>query len=127
MDYNKIVFIDSGCVVCNGLAKWIVGKSEKIFIAPLDGKIASKHLSHELQQIDQVYYLTNGELTGGFIAIKKLYRELSPVLFWIGLSWVPSFIGNPAYGLFAKVRKLFQSEECPYPPPVNPAPERYLE
>ncbi len=60
---GKIIFIDGFCVLCNGLAQYVLinDRSNAIKIASLQGETAKKMLSiPESVSLDTVVYLRNG-------------------------------------------------------------------
>ncbi len=62
---GRIVFIDGHCVLCNGLAKYILkhNRDNTVLVASLQGDTAAKNLPlDKLKNVDTVLYLRNGVL-----------------------------------------------------------------
>jgi predicted DCC family thiol-disulfide oxidoreductase YuxK len=109
---KKIVYIDSECLVCSKLASYIIKNSDDIYISSLKGE---RFLALNQKDTEKVYYQKKDQLFSGFRAIRELLKELSPFLYAVA-RLIPVSLGDFGYNIFAKIRKIFQKENCPYPP-----------
>lgn len=111
---GRIVFIDGYCVLCNGLAKYILkhNKDKSISVASLQGETASKTLpASRLENTDTVLYSREGVLhersTAALYVLSDIggWRKLFKVFFIFPRrlrDWVYKGIATHRYRWFGK-------------------------
>lgn len=126
---RKVVFFDSGCVLCSGVVRWCHARDRRgsIWFAALESDYAAEHrkalglpeagagaetfalYDEATQQVffrfDGVRYLMK-ELGGGWRMAGKLAG-------WVPLAW-----GNASYDFVARHRRQWfgENKECTLPP-----------
>jgi predicted DCC family thiol-disulfide oxidoreductase YuxK len=108
--YNKIIFYDGVCLLCNRFIKFVLkaDRKKEIYIAPLQSDFAQSILAkHQIstEELDSVVFRIRGEVYTESDAALKIYKELGfpwsmAVVFWI----VPTVIRNSVYKWVARNR-----------------------
>ncbi|MFK7755378.1 MAG: thiol-disulfide oxidoreductase DCC family protein [Flavobacteriales bacterium] len=118
---GRIVFIDGYCVLCNGLAKYILkhDKAKSISVASLQGETAFKTLpSSRLKNVDTVLYFREEVLhdksTAALHVLSDIggWRKLFKVFFVfprVFRDWIYKGIATRRYRWFGK------NESCQLP------------
>lgn len=119
MKLNNIIFFDSKCLVCNRFAVFILknNKRHKIKLAPLNGvTYASLDLKQEVQSLDSIILYQENRVLSKIDALSNILKLIGGFYFILGLflNFVPRFLSNYCYDLFAKHRyKVFgKVEHC---------------
>ncbi len=124
-----IVFVDSQCVVCNGLVEWMLKKDkEKLFkFAGLNSDYFQKlKTEHALTDVpDSVVLYDKGELFYKSDAVLRMFRKLGFPWSWIHSAgrWLPKKWSDAIYDWVARHRYAWfgQTEEdfCKMPDPKH--------
>lgn len=110
---EKILFIDSTCVLCDGFAKWLLGRvrpESNLYISSLSSDMLGQ-ISHDqaVGARDAVLLLTEGRLESGAAAVLGLGPELErpwPLVLKV-LDFLPAWLKEAAYDWLAARRKFF--------------------
>ena len=99
---NKVLY-DKDCGVCENFASFISKKSSKFKFIPFKSKDGKK-----------ILLLEGSDVFFGSCAIFKLFKNLTfPYNFFYLFFYVPKFIREPIYCLFAKYRyKFSKNSSC---------------
>ena len=128
----RIVFFDGVCSFCDGLVPWLIERDPKarLHFAPLQGQTAEvvrrAFPDRFPEDIDTIVYLHPGDGSNGrqislrSAAAFDLCDEIGGPMKWIArLRWLPRFLTDLAYRLFAASRyRLFvKLDACDIPTP----------
>lgn len=122
---NGIVLFDGICNFCNGSVNFIIERDPEAYFkfAPLQSEIGEK-LSSEYginkAETDSIILIEDGKAHTHSDAALRITRKLSGAWSWLyGFRFVPAFIRDFAYKLFAKNRyRMFGKQEaCMLPTP----------
>ena len=115
----KILFIDSTCVMCDGLTRWLVGRlkpSSGLKISTLSSPIVEEYgFQYEILQRDAIMLFADGERFFGAEAVKHVSSEMiQPWRFLLAIVNVaPSRLRESMYDWVAKNRKrVFGTQEA---------------
>ena len=107
---KKIIIFDGVCILCNSFVQFIIKKDrgQQFYFTTAQSdfvkeKVQSRHL--EVNPMDSVIYLKNGEVLNESTAVLSILSDLGGL--WKLLSifkLIPPFIRNAAYRLCAKRR-----------------------
>jgi predicted DCC family thiol-disulfide oxidoreductase YuxK len=132
----RILFFDGVCSFCDGLVLWLIERdpNARLHFAPLQGHTAEvvrrAFPDHFPDDIDTIVYLHPGRGPGGpqislrSAAAFDLGDEIGGPWKWVArLRWLPRFLTDLAYRLFAASRyRLFgKLDACDIPTPENRA------
>ncbi|MDP1879885.1 MAG: DUF393 domain-containing protein [Parachlamydiaceae bacterium] len=139
MEQNKsphLVLYDDTCGFCDRSVQFLLKEDHKhqFVFAPLRGETASKVLknqNNEIKQVDSLILVENYQSNEPqiYILSKSVLRILWLLgSYWILLGWLsflPSFLFDWSYRLFAKHRhRFFSNDVCVIPRPEDK--ERFL-
>lgn len=122
---NAIILFDGVCNFCNGSVNFIIDRDPEGYFkfAPLQSEIGEKLLAeHKVDKTvtDSVVLIEGDKVYTHSTAALRVARKLSGVWSWFyGFRFVPQFIRDFAYKLFAKNRyRMFGKQEaCMLPTP----------
>jgi predicted DCC family thiol-disulfide oxidoreductase YuxK len=122
---SAIILFDGVCNFCNGSVNFIIERDPEGYFkfAPLQSEIGEKLLREngvDKAETDSVVLIEDGKVYTHSTAALRVARKLSGGWRWFyHLIYVPRFIRDAAYKLFAKYRyKLFgKKDECMLPSP----------
>lgn len=111
---QKIIFIDSECVLCNGFSEFVIKRdNKKKFKFSTINKI-EQEISNDTKQGTIIYY-DSEEFYYKSTAVLKILRQLnSPLkILWV-LKYIPSTIRNLIYSIISTNRyKIFgKTKKC---------------
>jgi|AntAceMinimDraft_1070359.scaffolds.fasta_scaffold274203_1 predicted DCC family thiol-disulfide oxidoreductase YuxK len=111
MSDERVLFIDSSCVFCDGFAIWLIPRlleESRLKIAPIGGKLFSVHASENpAPSRDAIFLISSGELVHGAKAVLGLAPDMRspyPVLASMARI-VPAKIAEVVYDLVSRRRK----------------------
>lgn len=106
-----LVLFDGDCAFCNGSVMWLVDRDPagNLHYAPLQSELGQsllKHFGMDQEDLDTLVYIDAG---GARIRSKGVFGALSRLgspwgLLGQLLSWIPAFLADPGYRIFAKNR-----------------------
>lgn len=108
--YNKIIFFDGVCNVCNGFVDFVLknNPSQDLYFSSLQSNFASKFLEErnlDASDLNTIYFFENGKMTKKSEAVLSIAKYLSkPISFVQFLMFVPENILNMGYDFVAKNR-----------------------
>ncbi|HCN59889.1 MULTISPECIES: thiol-disulfide oxidoreductase DCC family protein [Mammaliicoccus] len=116
-----IVYYDGDCGYCNRAVMWLIGHkiSSRFQFAQLEGEYG-KNLANvrpDLKNIDSIVVVDGKDVYIKSDAVIHLLKNIKnyQLLGW-SLKFVPRFIRNAGYDLFAKIRHSLQfKNECKLP------------
>jgi predicted DCC family thiol-disulfide oxidoreductase YuxK len=122
---SAIILFDGVCNFCNGSVNFIIERDPEGYFkfAPLQSEIGEQLLREngvDKAETDSVVLIEDGKVYTHSTAALRVARKLSGGWRWFyHLIYVPRFIRDAAYKLFAKYRyKLFgKKDECMLPSP----------
>ena len=122
---SAIILFDGVCNFCNGTVNFIIERDLEGYFkfAPLQSEIGEKLLAEnsiDKTATDSVVLIEDGKAYTHSTAALKVARKLDGAWRWVYyLIFVPGFIRDAFYKLFAKYRyKLFgKKDECMLPTP----------
>jgi predicted DCC family thiol-disulfide oxidoreductase YuxK len=111
MMVERVLFIDSSCVFCDGFATWLIPRlldESGLKIAPIGGNLFSVHASkNPVPSRDAIFLVSSGELVHGAKAVLGLAPEMRspyPALALLARI-VPAKISEAVYDLVSRRRK----------------------
>lgn len=126
-EHAGIVLFDGHCVFCDGLVRWMIARDPgaRLRFAPLAGETAAalreRHAEIPVDD-DTVVYVDAGETVflrsdAALSVLALLETPLRHVAAPLG--WLPRWLRDPPYRLFARVRyRVFgRFDSCPIPAP----------
>jgi predicted DCC family thiol-disulfide oxidoreductase YuxK len=122
---SAVILFDGVCNFCNGSVNFIIDRDSKGYFkfAPLQSEIGEKLLAENgvnKIETDSVVLIEDGRVYTYSTAALRVARKLDGAWSFLhNLIYVPRFIRDGAYKLFAKYRyKLFgKKDECMLPSP----------
>jgi predicted DCC family thiol-disulfide oxidoreductase YuxK len=122
---SAVILFDGVCNFCNGSVNFIIERDRAGYFkfAPLQSAIGERLLKEngvDKAVTDSVILIADGKVYTHSTAALKIARKLDGAWKWFhALVFVPRFIRDGAYRLFAKYRyKLFgKKDECMLPTP----------
>ena len=119
--HKPVVFFDGHCNLCNRWIDWIVrlDKGQKVFIASLQGKTASRLLPEQRLEDPQTFVLyENSKLLYKSEAVFRLAEMIrGPLILLLFFCWLPRRLTDRFYDLVAKNRYRFvkRRQNCRIP------------
>ena len=122
---SAIILFDGVCNFCNSSVNFIIERDQKGYFqfAPLQSEIGEKLLKEngiDKIETDSVVLIEDGQAYTHSTAALRVARRLEGAWRWLYyLIFVPRFLRDAAYKLFAKYRyRLFgKKDECMLPSP----------
>jgi len=121
---GPILLYDGDCGVCSGTVQWVLANERAHFLrfAPLQSAagVELRTLAGVSADVDSVLW---AELRGGHVRIDLRSSAILRVLSYVGGPWgwlvglrfVPAFIRDAAYRVFAKLRYRLRAQSCLVP------------
>ena len=122
---SAIILFDGVCNFCNGSVNFIIARDPESYFkfAPLQSDVGARLLSEngvDRIETDSVVLIEDGRVYTHSTAALRIARRLTGAWSWFYyLVYVPRFLRDGAYKLFARYRyALFgQKDECMLPSP----------
>ena len=127
-DPDYIVFFDGVCSLCNGFVRFLFkrDRDEQIYVAPLEGETAQKHLPEALHgdDVDSIIFMDASGSAPEFYQKSEAVLRIAPLLGGIwkltaGFRYIPRILRDPLYDFIASHRYEWfgKYDACPTPEP----------